>query len=204
MKVPLENTYVRYEENDKIGLIMAYITLTPIYLMVMYASIIILRRDFSTIYALAGQCVNLVANKILKRVINQPRPLEALDLSDSGMPSNHCQFMGFFCTYYAIQFLSVRLLAYRDKSLYVSALFITLGLVCYSRYYLSYHTPEQIVAGAFTGSLIGVFWVLLDALYGKAISATICSLPIVDWLGVRDFSPLQQYMSLRQHESKSV
>mmetsp|Transcript_23998 Transcript_23998/g.44556 ORF Transcript_23998/g.44556 Transcript_23998/m.44556 type:complete len:84 (+) Transcript_23998:88-339(+) len=72
--VPFDLTYVRYENHDMLGLQLAVITLAPIFIMVMYATIILIRRDFQTCFICVGQLSNVVLNLILKKLIAQPRP----------------------------------------------------------------------------------------------------------------------------------
>ena len=54
-KKPFSLTYVTYEEGDVLGFLAAGVTLAPIFLMVMYASLIIFRREFHTMAMLVGQ-----------------------------------------------------------------------------------------------------------------------------------------------------
>lgn len=47
-----------------------------------------------------GTILNEIFNKILKNWIQEPRPIERLNLTDQfGMPSSHSQFIWFFSTY---------------------------------------------------------------------------------------------------------
>ena len=48
-------TYVTYEEGDILGFLAAGVTLAPIFLMVMYATLILFRREFHTMAMLVGQ-----------------------------------------------------------------------------------------------------------------------------------------------------
>lgn len=202
MKVPLENTFVSYEDNDFTGELLAYITLTPIYVMVMYTTLVTLRRDFSTVYALVGQMMNLIMNKLLKKLFNQPRPEQQMNLSDSGMPSNHSQFILFFSIFYSIQFLHAKQLQLHFRILYSFLLMFLAILVCYSRYYLLYHTLDQIFVGAVVGSTFAYCWAKLDFVYGRTMRNFICKVSVGRWLGIRDFSPLQQYLSLRENKGE--
>ena len=96
--VPFDLTFVRYQDNDKLGELLAckyelqkvvnhcltsiyfssfktiVITLTPIFVMVMYATILMIRRDFQTGFICAGQLANVALNLVLKKIIAQPRP----------------------------------------------------------------------------------------------------------------------------------
>ena len=204
MKIPLENTHVTFDQGDTIGEILAYITLTPVFLMVMYTTLILLRRDYTTFYALGGQLLNLVFNKILKKLIDQPRPIHNHELSDSGMPSNHSQFIGYFVVYYSIQFLfnsHSKTLSVQYKYFYSFSLFILGALVCFSRYYLGYHTVDQVLVGAGVGTTVGILWSIIDIYFGNFIGDYLCSIPLIHFFGVRHFSPLEQYLLLRTNTS---
>lgn len=200
MKIPLDYTYVNYENDDTIGLCLAFVTLTPIYIMVMYTTLIILRRDYSTCYALGGQLLNLIINKILKKLIDQPRPESCEISSDSGMPSNHSQFISYFILFYIVQIIWVNS-KYFDSLLKVfyTSLLILMGLiVCYSRYYLNYHTLEQVVVGACIGSLFGIIWSIIDVLIGKQLGDFICNrIAIIKFCAVINYSPLCEYYDRR-------
>lgn len=72
--VPFSLTYVRYEEENILSKILALFTLSPIFIIVMYSTIILIRRDIQTTLILIGQLLNVIFNLILKKIINQPRP----------------------------------------------------------------------------------------------------------------------------------
>ena len=74
--VPFSLTYVRYEENDLLGKMLALVTLSPVFIMVMYATILVIRRDIQTALITFGQLLNVGLNLILKKIINDPRPQE--------------------------------------------------------------------------------------------------------------------------------
>lgn len=74
--VPFSLTYVRYEENDLLGKMLALVTLSPVFIMVMYATILVIRRDIQTAFITFGQLMNVGMNLILKKIINDPRPQE--------------------------------------------------------------------------------------------------------------------------------
>lgn len=76
MLVPFSLTYVRYDDNDAYSLILALFTLSPIFIIVMYATILLIRRDLQTLLILLGQFMNLFLNLLLKHTLNIPRPVE--------------------------------------------------------------------------------------------------------------------------------
>ena len=79
-------TYVRYEEGDLVGQILAFITLAPIYICVFYATVLCIRRDIHILYMGLGQGINLLVNHILKPLLNEERP-EACEREDPCMVS---------------------------------------------------------------------------------------------------------------------
>lgn len=203
VQIVYENTYVVYEDGDLLGEFLAFITLFPIHIMVMFTTLILFRRDFSTIFATIGICVNLLVNKVLKKLVSQPRPLGST-LSGNGMPSNHSQVMGFIVIFYSLQFLLNSPTLRKSVRWQASCGIILLTiLVCYSRSYLNYHTVEQIVVGVSVGGFVGLWWYLLDCFCGHALGELVCSIPIVRKLGVRNFSPLEQYVNLRRKPKSS-
>jgi dolichyldiphosphatase len=90
--VPFSLTYVRYEEDDLIGKILSLFTLSPVFIMVMYATILVIRRDIQTVFITFGQLINVGANLILKKIINDPRPQERLTNICVCLPSSHLGF----------------------------------------------------------------------------------------------------------------
>lgn len=197
MKVPLDFTNVVYEANDNLGWVLSLVTLTPIYLMVMYSTLIVFRRDFGTLYAFCGQIANLVLNKILKKIIQQPRPVDS-ELHDFGMPSNHAQFIGFFTFFYVAQLhLNSNILPIMYRKIYIVFLLFLCVIVGYSRIYLSYHSPEQVVAGIITGALFGSCWAIAELYYGSMIGDCMCSFKLLQFFNFVDYSALNEYYQVR-------
>ena len=110
MRTAFALTYVTYDDEDPFGWLLALITLSPIFIMVMYATLIVFRRDMHTLALLAGQLLNEATSVSLKAIVDSPtskwrhhavRPPGG-DKVGSGMPSSHTQFMFFFTTYCAL------------------------------------------------------------------------------------------------------
>ncbi len=127
-----ELTHVRYEKGDNFGFLLALISLTPVFLVIMYLTLIVFRRDVPTLFAFIGQIFGLVINYILKKIFKIPRPISS-ELTDEGMPSNHSQFVAFFCIYYTIQIYSINKLNFVFKYVYMLFLIILCLLVPISR-----------------------------------------------------------------------
>ena len=158
---PFSLTYVVYDKDDKyLGFLLALFTLLPVFLIVMYVTLILARRNLHTIYVLTLQLVNEVFNYVLKNTFKEPRPDSSNRTGDYGFPSNHSQFMAFFATYWSLYFL------FRKNSKFSHVFFtvvMTLGIIagsaitCYSRFYLGYHSPTQIYGGIVFGIIFGIF-----------------------------------------------
>lgn len=72
--VALGLTHVQYDGNDPLAKLLALVTLSPIFLLCSYVTIILYRRELTFINALVGQLGCEGLNWGLKRLIRQPRP----------------------------------------------------------------------------------------------------------------------------------
>ncbi|RLN46051.1 hypothetical protein BBJ29_003383 [Phytophthora kernoviae] len=153
-----ELTWVVYDPTDPLGVILALFTLSPIFIMIMYATLVTSQRDLDTISMFTGQMVTVVLNKVLKKVINQPRP-EGAPMSGSGMPSAHSQFIAFFAAY-VVAYTWKRLNSRRrlEQWFTIVSVLVVAVLTCYSRIHLGYHSTEQVVVGVVFGVLTGFTW----------------------------------------------
>ena len=167
MRTAFALTYVTYDDEDPFGWLLALITLSPIFIMVMYATLIVFRRDMHTLALLAGQLLNEATSVSLKAIVDSPtskwrhhavRPPGG-DKVGSGMPSSHTQFMFFFTTYCALfVFRRVTLEKPAAKPVMAMGLETLSFLVGYSRCHLLYHTEEQVIVGGVLGALLGALW----------------------------------------------
>ncbi|KAH8850784.1 dolichyldiphosphatase 1-like [Schistosoma japonicum] len=140
----------------------------------------------------------------------QQRPFPSLhpSIESSGMPSNHAQFMGFFCAYTTL-FLSIRLavaslfqlfrLSQRSLSrrttLFIYLLCISTTLiVCYSRVYLLYHTLFQVIVGITVGGLFGTVWFLVVHYALTPIFPRITDSCIGQFLMLQDFTHINNFV----------
>ncbi|KAF0695603.1 Aste57867_13643 [Aphanomyces stellatus] len=158
LKKPFSLTWVMYDVDDPLGQVLALVTLSPVFIMVMYATLILFQRDLHIIFMVLGQLVNEVINQILKRTIDQKRP-DGADMEDAGMPSAHSQFMAFFATY-VVLYTSNRMSKRREWE-HKAAIVGVIALACLvfvSRIRLGYHTVAQVVVGAAVGAGTGILW----------------------------------------------
>ncbi|ODV89618.1 hypothetical protein CANCADRAFT_4237 [Tortispora caseinolytica NRRL Y-17796] len=153
--VPFYATYVQYPSGDVIGYFFAFCSLVPILLLCAMACELLSRREIETGILAAGQCVSLVLNYVLKRVIKQPRPHS----DDYGMPSAHAQFFGYFSTYCILwTYTNGAHFPPFKRRLYYTVCLLGLACVPASRVYLGYHTIPQTVVGVLVGAGWGYSW----------------------------------------------
>lgn len=159
---------------------MALVTLSPIFLLCSYVTIVLLRRELTFINALIGQLACEGVNWALKRLIKQPRPTGHLG-AGYGMPSSHSQFLGFFAAFFLSHFYlngpplvkprtlinSMRRVEHALAMVMIVSISI---LTCYSRHHLHYHTPLQIVVGFSLGLAFGgVYYYFTEHLSRKPL-----------------------------------
>ncbi len=175
----LEFFCARFPHGDKWGLLLACISMLPFflgvahialacYLMILLRLRIIRLLDLHMVTFLAGTIANLALSVFLQRYLCELRPPAPyregkLEYCPYGMPSNHAQVMAFFATYLHLYVL----LELPDhgthwerflKVFFVFFVSVLTGLVLYSRVYLLYHSPEQVLYGLLLGFLSGFCW----------------------------------------------
>ncbi len=70
----LSLTHVEFDPIDPIAYMFAYITLSPLAIIVMYVTVIVARREIVGINMFVGQLVCELFNAILKRWLKEKRP----------------------------------------------------------------------------------------------------------------------------------
>jgi dolichyldiphosphatase len=109
---PLSLTYVTYPVVDDggvadiIGPLLALLSLTPPFVVCALVTSTFVYRDVVAAYLLTGVLGSVAVTSLLKRIIQQPRPMRhdyniILDMEemDYGMPSNHSCFVFFIATF---------------------------------------------------------------------------------------------------------
>ncbi|KAE9466997.1 hypothetical protein C3L33_01091, partial [Rhododendron williamsianum] len=122
----------------------------------LFGAVLICRHDAEALWAAIGSVLNTGLSTVLKRVLNQERPVSNLR-SDPGMPSSHAQSI-----FFTVIFVVVSMLQW----LGANGLAITLsGLALAFGSYLSWlrvsqhlHTISQVVVGAVLGSAFSILW----------------------------------------------
>ncbi|XP_051694496.1 dolichyldiphosphatase 1 isoform X3 [Oryctolagus cuniculus] len=101
----------RRRPGDLSGHLLAYLSLSPIFVIIGFVTLIIFKRELHTISFLGGLALNEGVNWLIKHVIQEPRPCggpHAAVGTKYGMPSSHSQFMWFFSVY-SFLFLYLRM-----------------------------------------------------------------------------------------------
>ncbi|XP_050383297.1 lipid phosphate phosphatase epsilon 2, chloroplastic [Argentina anserina] len=122
----------------------------------LFGLVILCRHDGEAMWALMGSVMNSTLSVVLKKILNQQRPVPSLR-SEPGMPSSHSQsiFYIFMFTIFSI----VEWLGMNEISM------ITCALAFASGAYLSWlrvsqrlHTTSQVVVGAAIGTIFCIVW----------------------------------------------
>ena len=97
----------------------------------------------------------------LKSIIQEPRP-NYLCNAEYGYPSNHtCFFTCILFWFICEEIFTPEFFQFKYKLCLIPFAFIY-PFILYSRYYLNYHSFDQIVGGFILGFFIGVGWFLLN------------------------------------------
>jgi dolichyldiphosphatase len=165
----------------------------------MYLTLIWSTREIEIVLLGAGQFACEVLNFALKRLIKEERP-PRMNGNGYGMPSSHAQFVTFF----AVSMAFFLLLRHRPPgpgrrknnhtpmTMLERAFWSTMGLlgastVAWSRVYLNYHTPKQVLVGCTAGVVIAVAWFIVTSILRRiGLVAWAMETPIARWLRVRD------------------
>lgn len=173
-------THVQYDPSDSIAKVLALVTLSPIFLLCSYVTIILLRRELTFINAMIGQLACEGLNWALKRLFRQARPTTHLG-SGYGMPSSHSQFLGFFAAFFLAHFYLnspplvqprtlVNSMRRFEHGLAMALIALLSVLTCYSRYHLHYHSVLQIAVGLSIGLAFGsVYYYFTEFLSRKPL-----------------------------------
>jgi len=196
----LSFTHVEYPEDDKLGKLFAIMSFTPVVIAIVLATLFYSRRDLHTFSLGVGIIVNHLLNHILKRFFAQPRPVSRdVIYEEYGMPSNHSQYMWFFCVYLVV-FVQLRLhhIGYTGETLW--KLMVSLSSLCfatvmaYSRVYLQYHTVPQVVWGSIVGSVFALVWFAVVQCVLTPLYPAISNWWLSEFFLVRDCSPVPNIM----------
>lgn len=178
--IPFDHTYILYDPADIVLAVCVQLSLLPIYIMVFYTLWFLVTREVEPVGVVCGHLVNEALNKAVKHVYKQPRPdfhkdfgaLSSYGLT-YGMPLAHSQFMGFFAAYYSLVVLKLPVSRATRRAGPVLLGGAALA-VAFSRVYLLYHTPEQVLVGLLVGAVWGVAFFV--------VSSVMRDVGLVDWV----------------------
>lgn len=199
---PLSLLLVEYREGDRLGFLMAWISMIPVLIPVALLTTMILRRDLTTIFFSFGVVLTEISNAVLKRVFKQPRPVkDSLFQSGNhgkyGMPSDHSQHIFYLATFFILLIINRcyfktnnKSYQYLVKGSLILGAEVTAMLVAYSRVYLEYHTVEQVIIGGAIGSISGAVWFFLVHYIFSRYFAAITLWKVSEFLMIRDYSPI--------------
>ncbi|PHH71815.1 hypothetical protein CDD82_6325 [Ophiocordyceps australis] len=162
----LSLTHVYYDPNDGISLICAYLALVPQALCIVYATLVLASREAEVVLALVGQVACEALNLLLKRAIKQRRPRRFHDCG-YGMPSSHAQFLAFWAAqlvlFVVFRHQPRQRAARWQRGLTSVAAVLLAAAVAWSRVYLGYHSPAQVLVGCGAGAACALAWFALTA-----------------------------------------
>ncbi|KAI9746379.1 MAG: hypothetical protein M1818_000092 [Claussenomyces sp. TS43310] len=193
----LSLTHVHYNPDDPISFACAWLALVPQALCVAYATLIWSTREVEIMLMFAGQLACEALNFALKRFIKEERP-KAMYGKGYGMPSSHAQFVAYFSISLTLFLLFRHTPRKQPAASYTSLTKISrvgisavaLGnaaLVAWSRIYLSYHTPKQVLIGCGAGGGSAILWFLAtDILRRSRLLSWGMELPIARAFRIRD------------------
>ena len=166
------STAIWYEEGDHLGFVMAFASLLPVLLVVAECVLAFATDDrFMFMHLFIGQLLNEAVNQILKDTLKIARPLNGPPTShpfnmaqtntvDYGMPSSHGQFVGFFLGVWGLDGIRIPngLVSKLPVFLLTWLAWVGGSVICVSRWYLRYHSSDQIIVGFLLGLALGYGW----------------------------------------------
>lgn len=189
-------THVRYEAGDSLGLVLAWASLLPVFISLGgFITHFIFRRELQGMFFALGLLIAQFFSESVKKAVKESRPFtcEALEMCDShGWPSSHSVYMSFFSIY--ITLLAACRLSFSTRLGKVFTMAVPWPfafLVMYSRIYLGYHTPAQVVGGACFGLILGTVWFLIVNVVLVHTFPVLEELPICKFLCIRDSTHIQ-------------
>ncbi|XP_010317222.2 lipid phosphate phosphatase epsilon 2, chloroplastic isoform X1 [Solanum lycopersicum] len=122
----------------------------------LFGIIFLWRHDAEALWAASGSVLNSALSTVLKRILNQERPVSTIR-SDPGMPSSHAQSIFYTVTFCIVSM--VECFGFNGITAVVSALIFALGsYFSWLRVSQQFHTTSQVTVGAALGFSFSIFW----------------------------------------------
>lgn len=161
-------TYALYREEDPLGEFMAFMTISPVLVAFGLGVAFLVTRQLPWAWSLLGALLTDVLCSVLKKVINQPRPVGSYR-EGPGMPSEHAAFSIFLAMHLSL-WLFFQLSCSKVLKVGGFLVFTCWSLmVSASRHHLGVHSPMQILCGAFLGAVFGILWYTLEMGWMKKV-----------------------------------
>ncbi|KAE8664248.1 Lipid phosphate phosphatase epsilon 2 [Hibiscus syriacus] len=138
----------------------------------LFGGVILWRHDAEALWMAMGSIVNALLSVVLKRVLNQERPVAGLK-SDPGMPSSHTQSIFFTVVFTIASILEWQ--GINEFSVCISVLALAFGsYFSWLRVSQKLHTINQIIVGAVVGSIFSILWYISwDAVVLEAFNSSL-------------------------------
>lgn len=136
--------------------------LTKITTSLTVATFLLYNRNTPSILYVLGAAANSATGKLLKKIIQQPRPTNAK--SDPGMPSSHATSLSFltvaFLAYVTTWPVFVGVFPHSVVIGGAAGLVVIAAIATLCRVSAGYHTKEQVLAGWVLGAVDAIIWKL--------------------------------------------
>lgn len=125
-----------------------------------FLSIVLLQEKHLILFYVGGFIANEVINRVLKPILQDPRPVPISPTNIYGMPSGHSQL-----AVYSLVFITLVL---REKHYAILLLFSVLAVATMAqRVITKVHSLEQVIVGGLLGGVLGYIFHGLSKKIGK-------------------------------------
>ncbi|CDP01987.1 unnamed protein product [Coffea canephora] len=123
---------------------------------VLFGIFLLVRHDAAALWAAWGSVMNMAMGIMLKRLLNQERPVSNLR-SDPGMPSSHALSISYITTYIILSV--IQYWGLNGITAAISGIFLSIGsYFSWLRVSQQLHTISQVVVGALLGTVFSTLW----------------------------------------------
>ncbi|XP_021714559.1 lipid phosphate phosphatase epsilon 1, chloroplastic-like [Chenopodium quinoa] len=139
---------------------------------VLFGAFILWRHDAQAVWAAMGSVLNSVLSVVLKRVLNQERPIANVR-SDPGMPSSHSQSIFYIVVFFIMSM--IEWLGVNETTVIFAAVSLAFGsYLSWLRVTQKLHSIDQVIVGAVLGSCFSLAWIWSwNAVVSEAFSSIV-------------------------------